>query len=55
MFVFVRGEKGKKNADKLGLKTLDYKFHYVSIGPRQQTQKRPEGHETEILQSPLIC
>lgn len=55
MFVFVRGEKRQKNADKLGLKTLDYKFQYVSIGPRQQTQKGPEGHETEILRSPLIC
>lgn len=49
------GKKGKKNADKLGLKTLDYKFQYVSVRPRQQTQKGPEGHETEILQSPLIC
>lgn len=42
------GGGGKqKNADKLGLKILDYKFQYVSVGPRQQTQKRPEGHETE--------
>lgn len=49
------GEKRPKNPDKLGLKTLDYKFQYVSIRPRQQTQKRPEGHETEIFQSPPIC
>lgn len=48
MFVFVRGgKKAKKNADKLGLKILDYKFQCVSVRPRQQTQKRLEGHETE--------
>lgn len=42
-------ERGKKpkNADKPGLNILDYKFQYVSVGPRQQTQKRREGHETE--------
>lgn len=51
MFVFVRGKKKAKNADKLGLKILDYKFQHVSAGPRQQSQKRHEGHETDFTKS----
>lgn len=56
MFVFVRGKKKKKakNADKLGLKILDYKFQSASALGQGNSLKKDTKVTKQILPSPLI-